>query len=45
MNKTFSYYYLYPLPNIPTEGKELKIRLFPRGGNGRGGYVDFNKSD
>ena len=42
MNKTISFYYLYPLPNLPPQGKELKVKLFPLGGNGKGGYLEYN---
>ena len=45
MNKTSSFYYLYPLPNLPPRGKELKVRLFPLGGNGKGGYIEYNESN
>jgi len=45
MNKTSISYYLYPLPNLPPGGKELKIRLFPLGGNGKGGYIKYNGSN
>jgi hypothetical protein len=42
MNKTSVFDYLYPLPNLPPGGKELKARLFPLGGNGKGGK--YNES-
>jgi hypothetical protein len=29
----------YPLPDLPPRGKEFHVRLFPRGGNGKGGYL------
>jgi hypothetical protein len=38
MNKIINFYYLYPLPNLPPRGKEQKVKLFPLGGNGKGGY-------
>jgi hypothetical protein len=45
MNKTSSFYYLYPLPNLPPWGKELKVRLFSLGGNGKVGYIEYNESN
>jgi hypothetical protein len=30
----------YPLPNLPPWGKEYHARLFPLGGNGKGGYLN-----
>jgi hypothetical protein len=35
MNKTSGSYYLDPLPNLPPEGKELKVRLFSLGETGK----------
>ena len=40
MNKTINFYYLYPHPDLPPGGKELKAKLFPLGGNGKGGYLE-----
>jgi hypothetical protein len=37
MNKIINSYYLNPLPNLPPQGKELKVKPFPLGGNGKGG--------
>jgi hypothetical protein len=36
-----------PFPTFPANwrGKELKIRLSPLGGNGKGGYIEYNESN
>jgi hypothetical protein len=39
-----SFYFSYPLPNLPPRGKELKNRHFPFGGNGKGGKHIKEKS-
>jgi hypothetical protein len=38
MNKTNCFSSFYPLPNLPPRGKECHLKLFPLGGNGKGGY-------
>jgi hypothetical protein len=38
-NKEIIFYHLNPLPNLPPRGKELKIKPFPLGGNGKGGHL------
>ena len=38
MYTIIKFYYLYPYPILPPGGKELKVKLFPLGGNGKGGH-------
>jgi hypothetical protein len=40
MNETIDFNSNYPLPNLPPRGKEQYIRLFPLGGNGKGGHLN-----
>lgn len=44
-NKFSFPFYEYPLPNLPPWGKELKVRLFSLGGNGKVGYIEYNESN
>ena len=51
MNKIINSYYLYPLPTprrsgagFPPQGKELKVKPFPLGGNRKGGHQNKAES-
>ena len=44
MNRTSSFYYFYPLPNLPPKGKELKARL-PAWRDEKVGYIEYNESN
>jgi hypothetical protein len=44
MNKIITFLFV-PLPNLPPLGKELKVRLFPLGGNGKGGHLEQKLSN